>query len=258
MGEQCVERRVRQHADMPKRSRRRGGRGRLTHGRSGRARDLEVQLFEGPELGPDMVAPDLDAVLAALEFVDPEAPWKAVRGSVIPLLPRVRPLPVPIDGLIRTIVPPGIMTGFGMDLGPAVAFVDRHQLQRWDIDVETLTATALDNVRSIAARLDPASIYHGGLDGAPVAVLLSGQGVASALLLVPDCLERLFGPGPSLLLAPMRDVLMALPADVERGLAAWLCAEWEALDPNHLHLGGFRQAGGTLTAVPLEDDIPMA
>jgi hypothetical protein len=72
----------------------------------------------------------------------------------------------------------------------------------------------------------------------PVTLLPMHEGIAASLILVPDCHDRLVGPGPQLLLALIRDILIALP-DVDREFAAWLADEWEALDPNQPHLGDF-------------------
>jgi len=221
-------------------------------------RPYRFEVFEGPTLGPHVVTADLDTVKAACLEFDPVAPWETVRERLVPLLPRARPLPVPVDGLVQAIVPPGILTGFGVDLGPAYVMVARDQLARWGIGVETATSTALANVRRTAASCDASAIHHSAIGGVPLTAIQSGQGIASVLILVPDCLERLLGAGPHLLLLPMRDVLLALPASVDRGLAAWLAAEWEALDPNHLHLGAFRHERGSITAEPLEDAVARA
>jgi hypothetical protein len=51
----------------------------------------------------------------------------------------------------------------------------------------------------------------------------------------------------------MRDILIALPPNVDPGFAAWLAEEWEALDPNHLHLGGFRFTGGRVAPEAIEE-----
>jgi len=221
-------------------------------------RPYRFAVFEGPTLGPHVVTADLDTVRAACLEFDPAAPWETVRERLVPLLPRARPLPVPVDGLVQTIVPPGILTGFGLDLGPAYVMVARDQLARWGIGVETATSTALANVRRLAASCDASAIYRSAIDGVPLTAVQSGQGIASVLILVPDCIERLLGAGPNLLLAPMRDILVALPMSVDREFAAWLAAELEAVDPNHLHLGAFRHERGSITAEPLEDAVARA
>ena len=87
----------------------------------------------------------------------------------------------------------------------------------------------------------------------PVTLIQTRLGIAASLILVPECLDRLVGPGPHLLLAPMRDILIALPPDVDREFAAWLADEWEALDPNHLHLGGFQHERGTIIPEALDE-----
>jgi len=216
------------------------------------------EISEDRRLGPHLVTADLDTVKAACLEFDPAAPWETVRERLVPLLPRARPLPVPIDGLVQTIVPPGILTGFGVDLGPAYVMVARDQLARWGIGVETATSTALANVRRLAASCDASAIHRSAIDGVPLTAVQSGQGIASVLILVPDCIERLLGAGPNLLLAPMRDILVALPMSVDREFAAWLAAELEAVDPNHLHLGAFRHERGSITAEPLEDAVARA
>ena len=56
----------------------------------------------------------------------------------------------------------------------------------------------------------------------------------------------------------MRDILIALPPTVDREFAAWLADEWEAMDPNHLHLGGFRYRGGEITPETIEEALARA
>ena len=78
---------------------------------------------------------------------DPGAPWTEVRTRVLPLLKRVhRPYPPGMEP-IHLVVPPGVATGFGLDLGLAWAHVTRTLVERWEIDDADLLATALDNLR---------------------------------------------------------------------------------------------------------------
>ena len=63
-------------------------------------------------------------------------------------------------------------------------------------------------------------------------MLQTGVGCASAMVLLPDELRRVFGEGAQLLIAPMRDVLISLPPDVDRAFAAWLNDEFASMDPN--------------------------
>jgi hypothetical protein len=145
--------------------------------------------------------------------------------------------------MVTVALPPGIEVAFGLDLGPAVAFVVERQLELWGIDRGALVAAALGNVRTIAARMHTHDVRSMTLDGIPTRIVQSGRAVASALLLVPDALPRLIGRGPSVLLAPMRDLLIALPGDVDRGYAAEMAEGLASLDPNGLFLGLFRHEG---------------
>jgi hypothetical protein len=231
----------------PSRAGRKGGRG-----------DLGLEVFPGPPLGPGVVTADYRTVLAALDGFDPEMPWKKARARILPMLPRVRPFPGPELELARAMLPPGILVSFGIDLGPAITFVGAQLLDRWRVDVPTLADTALSNLRRLAAECPRDDVIRDHIGDVAVSLFQSRVGIAASLVLVPEFLERFFGPGPQLLLAPMRDILIALPADVEREFAAWLAEEWEALDPNHLHLGGFRHEDGLIVPEALDEAMARA
>jgi hypothetical protein len=217
-----------------------------------------IEVFDGPRLGDGIGSADLETVIAALEGFDPDMSWKKARSRVLPMLPRVRPLPTPELELARAMLPPGILVGFGIDIGPAITFVTMPLLDRWQVDPAALAAAALSNLREAARRCEADSILHDHIADIPVSVVQTGVGVAASMLLVPDCLERVLGPADRFLLAPMRDILIALPPDVNREFAAWLAEEWEALDPNHLHLGGFRYARGAVTPESIEEALARA
>lgn len=207
---------------------------------------LDVDLYEGPPLGPGMVGADPAAVLAALDDFDPDAPWRKVRGRVLPMLPRARPFPGADLELIRTMLPPGILVSFGIDLGPAVTFIGRAIVDRWAINMQTLVDASLANLRELVESCDERGVLRDRIGAVDVSVLQTHRGVAASLLLVPETIERFFGPGPHLLIAPMRDLLIALPPNVERSFAGWLADEFEVIDPNHLHLGGFLHERGNV------------
>jgi hypothetical protein len=63
---------------------------------------------------------------------------------------------------------------------------------------------------------------------------------------------RFFGREPGLLLAPMRDLLLRVPADTPLEDAEWLVEEFETVDPNCLHLGGFSWDGSGIRPIALE------
>ena len=78
------------------------------------------------------------------------------------------------------------------------------------------------------------------------------------LVLAPSELARIFGDGPSLFIAPMRDLVIALPGDAEPGLAAWLYAEVAADDPNCLAPMAFRFEHGRVLPGQLFPDTDAA
>ncbi|HEX5015043.1 MAG TPA: hypothetical protein VFV72_12890 [Candidatus Limnocylindrales bacterium] len=224
---------------------------RLSRGRS-------VEVFEGPPVGDGVVVADFASVMAALDRFDPDMPWKKARDQVLPIMPRVRPMPGPELDLVRAMLPPGILVGFGIDLGPAITFITMELLGRWRVDPSGVATAALANLDAIARRCGPDDVLDDHIADTPVSIVQTGRGIAASLLLVPGRLEPVLGRAPRFLLAPMRDILIALPANVDREFAAWLATEWEALDPNHLHLGGFRYEAGRVTPEPIEQALARA
>jgi hypothetical protein len=63
------------------------------------------------------------------------------------------------------------------------------------------------------------------VDGVDVTAI-QGQGWGSSLVLVPELLRPILGSTPRVLLAPVRNTLLALPDDVEDDLAFDL---WQAI-----------------------------
>jgi hypothetical protein len=243
------------HAGAPKRDkvRKRHRRAEEIRLRNG----LTARVYEGPPLGPGMVVADPSTVLAALERFDFDRPWPELADDILPMLPRLRPHPGPAGDVVRTVVPPGILIGFGIDLGPALVQVARPLLGSWGITVEELAARALGNVRRIAAACDrPAEPVT--LAEIPARLVQTGEGVAASLLLVPEQLRRIIGREPALLLAPMRDLLIALPPGTSGEDAEWIAAEIESMDPNCLHLGAFAWDGRSAQPMALVGDVAQA
>jgi hypothetical protein len=139
----------------------------------------------------------------------------------------------------RVTLPPGIPTGFGIDIGPAFLLVGQTLLAGWPVGPADLVARALSNLRERTRPIRARDLVTADIDGVPARVLQSGLGCASALVLAPDELRRILGDHPQCLLAPMRDVLVSLPSDVDRGFAAWLNEELATMDPNGLALDAF-------------------
>jgi hypothetical protein len=142
----------------------------------------------------------------------------------VPVLKRVHhPYPAEMAP-IHIRVPPGIWTGFGIDLGPAFSHVSQTLLDGWGVDHATLLGTALANLTDLVRREGPI------VDTVPVegvqVTAIQGQGWGSSLILLPELLRPILGPTPRVLLAPVRNTLLALPDDVEDGLAIDL---WQAI-----------------------------
>ena len=205
----------------------------------GRHRDPEITIFPGPLAGPGVVVASPEEVLAAMRDFRLDAPWPDLAPDLLPMFERRRPMPPGIPPPLTVVLPPGVTVGFGIDLGPASVRVSRPLLQDWGIDAEELTARALANLRHRAFAPSLPPLVRGPLAGQPTVAFQSEDGWASTLLLAPDALERVMGAEPRLFIAPMRDLLIGLPHDVEPELACWLTEEFEALDPNALALEGF-------------------
>lgn len=191
------------------------------------------------DLGNGVVQARPDEVLRAMGGLPPDLDWPSLAPSIVPILPRRRPMPPSAGAPVLVTLPPGIPTGFGIDIGPAFLMVGESLLETWPVTAAELVATALDNLRDRTRALRPRDLHRDAIDGVPVRILQSGAGCASALVLVPDELLRLFGVDRQLLLAPMRDLVLSLPADVDRRFAGWLNDEFASMDPNGLALDGF-------------------
>lgn len=203
------------------------------------------------DLGNGMEQATPDAIFRAMGGLPPDLDWPELAPSVIPILPRRRPMPPAAGEPFRVTLPPGIPTGFGIDIGPAFLVVGTSLLGSWPIGPADLVATGLENLRDRLRTIRPRDLVRQSIDGVPVRVLQSGVGCASALVLVPDELERIFGAEPQCLIAPMRDLLISLPIEADRGFAAWLNDEFAEMDPNGLALDAFVLADGDLRYEPL-------
>lgn len=121
-------------------------------------------------------------------------------------------------------VPPGIWTGFGIDLGPAFSHVSQTLLDGWGIDQMTLLGTALGNLTDLVRRERPI-VDTVPVDGIEVTAI-QGRGWGSSLILVPELLRPILGTTPRVLLAPVRNTLLVLPDDVDDSLAVDL---WQVI-----------------------------
>lgn len=204
------------------------------------------KAYRTVDLGNGMVQATPDAVLRAMGGLPPDLDWATMAPSVLPILPRRRPLPPMAGEPFRVTLPPGIPAGFGIDIGPAFLVVGESLLATWPIGPADLVATALDNLRARMRPVRPRDLVHQAIDGVPARILQSGVGCASGTVLIEDELRRIFGSEPACLIAPMRDILIALPADADRAFVAWLNDEFSEMDPNGLALDAFVLDEGAL------------
>ena len=197
-------------------------------------------------LGGAMDRDLFERVLSAAQGLDLDAPWEATAPLVLPILRRIRHPYPPEAAPMHLFVPPGIWTGFGIDFGPAFTHVTGGQVERWGIDHATLLGTALENLRALTA-VEPPRVERIHPDGVET-IAIQGQGWGSALVLVPEVLRPILGDAPRLLLAPVRNTLVALPEDVDPDLAFRL---WEAIAEgchDELDLTLLRWTGATVVA----------
>jgi hypothetical protein len=195
--------------------------------------------YETSDLGNGVLVATAEEVMRAMGSLPRDLEWSELAPSVIPVLPRRRPFP-PIAGEpFRVTLPPGIPTGFGIDLGPAFLVVGEQMIAGWDVGPADLVARALANLRDRLGPVRPRDLFAQPLEGVPIRVLQTGVGCASAMVLLPDELRRVFGGDPQCFVAPMRDLLISMPIDVDRRFAAWLTDEFASMDPNGLALDAF-------------------
>ena len=187
-----------------------------------------------------------DRVLAAAQGLDLDAPWADIAAKVLPILRRVRHPYPPEASPMHIFVPPGVWTGFGVDFGPAFTHITASQIAHWGIDHATLLGTALENLRALCV-VEPPRVERIRPDGVET-VAIQGQGWGSALILVPEVLRPILGDRPRLLLAPVRNTLVALPDDVDPELAFRM---WDAIAEDchdELDLDLLRWTGSTVVA----------
>jgi hypothetical protein len=158
---------------------------------------------------------------------------------------------------LTAILPPGVLVGFGADIGPAFLSLNGPQLAILGVTKADVVAQALANLLARADKLDGSSIVHGEIAATPVALLQSGVSIGSTLVLAPDQVRRLFGPSPMLFISPMRDLLIGLPADVDLELAAWIFDEIASQDPNCLAPVAYRYDGERLALAALASRLTV-
>ena len=216
-----------------------------TEKRRAKRRRKQRKDYRTVDLGNGMVQATPEAVLRAMGGLPPDLGWEAMAGNVVPILPRRRPLPPQAGEPFRVTLPPGIPTGFGIDIGPAFLVVGEALLGTWPIGPADLVATALDNLRDRMRPIRPRDLVRQrwtasrSASSSPARVRVGAR--ARARRAAAD-----LRAGAQALIAPMRDILISVPPDTDGSWLAWLNDEFAEMDSNGLALDAFVLEDGAL------------
>lgn len=222
--------------------------------RADRSGGWQLASMSSGSVGPDVVIPSMDDVMAAMAALPKRLDWETLGRDVLPVLPRLRPLPPGSPDPVQLMVPPGIPVRFGVDAGPMFLSVHQGMLDDWALGPAELLVAALDNLRGRTADVRPRDVASQRVGGVSVRALQSGTSSGSALVLAPDELVRLFGTEPQVFVAPMRDLLLSLPLHADRALAYDLYDVFASQDPSCLPPMAFALRDGHVMVEPLEPD----
>ncbi len=199
------------------------------------------------DYGNGVVGPSRNQVRTAIESLPEDLGWDEMAESLRPVFVRRRPLPPGVERPVSRVWPPGLEVALGVDIGPAFMYVGRGMLDSWGVGEDQAFERALTNLRASVAEEKYVEMEFASIDGVPFWWYQSHGGLASGLLLLQDELVTRYGPEPRLLIAPMRNLLLAAPFDADRTLVAWLRDEISFDDPNGLDLPIFALIDGRLT-----------
>jgi hypothetical protein len=194
-----------------------------------------------------IVGPTRAEVHAAIAGLPDELEWNDMRSRLRPMFVRRRPMPPGTEKPLRFHVEPSLTVTLGVDIGPAFVYVGPKLLEAWPVGADEALAVALANLRASVAAERFVELEYGTVGDVPLWCYQSHGGLASGLLLVPDELVLRYGDEPRLLIAPMRNLLVAAPFDADRELLEWLRDEISFEDPNGLDLPLFALVDGRLT-----------
>jgi len=199
-----------------------------------------------------IVSPRPEEVRAALDGLSPDLPWPELRDRLRPVFIRRRPLPPGMTAPLVRRLPPGLDVALGADIGPAFLYISAALLESWSVGEDEAFDIALGNLRSVVEAERYFEMAYEPIDDVPVWWYQSHGGLASGLLLLEDILVERYGDQPRVLMAPMRNLLLAAPYDADRAVLDWLRDEVSHADPNGLDLPLFTLVDGTLT---IEDRV---
>lgn len=150
-------------------------------------------------------------------------------------------------------LPPGLDVALGADIGPAFLYVNAPLLGTWSVTEGEAFEIALSNLRTLIESERYFEVAYEPVDDVPVWWCQSHGGLASGLLLLEDEIAKRYGDEPRVLMAPMRNLLLAAPIDADREMLGWLRDEIAAADPNGLDLPLFLLVDGRLS---IEESAP--
>ena len=194
-----------------------------------------------------VVGPSRAEVRSALEALPADLDWEALCHGLRPVFVRRRPLPPGVERPVTFTVGPGLKVALGVDIGPAFLYVGPHVLETWPVSAEEAFERAMANLRASVASERFVEMEYGTVADVPIWWYQSRGGLASGLLLLQDELVKRYGDEPRLLVAPMRNLILAAPFDTDREMLGWLRDEIAYEDPNGLDLPIFALAGGRLS-----------
>jgi hypothetical protein len=197
--------------------------------------------------GNGIVGPSREQVRSAVDALSPDLSWQELAAGLRPVFIRRRPLPPGVERPLTMRRDPGIEVALGVDIGPAFMYVGKGMLESWSVTFEDAFERAMENLRASVAAERYVEMEYESLDGVPFWWYQSTGGLASGLLLLEQELATRYGPEPRLLIAPMRNLLLAAPFDADRELVGWLRDEISHDDPNGLDLPIFALLEGRLT-----------
>ena len=177
-----------------------------------------------------------EEVRSALEGLSPDLPWPELRDQLRPVFIRRRPLPPGMTTPVVRRLPPGLDVALGADIGPAFLYVSAPLLDSWSVSETEAFDIALANLRAVIEAERYFEMAYEPIEDVPVWWYQSHGGLASGLLLLEDVIAERYGDQPRLLMAPMRNLLLAAPYDADRAVLTWLRDEISAADPNGLDL----------------------
>jgi len=197
--------------------------------------------------GRAIVSASRAEVRAAVDALPEELCWDDVAAGLRPMFIRRRPLPPGMERPLTFRVAPGVDIALGVDIGPAFLYVSAGMMAGWSASADEALERAMANlVESIAAERY-FEMEYGEIADVPFWWFQSRGGLASGLLLVENELVARYGDEPRLLIAPMRNLLLAAPFDADRELVGWLRDEIAYEDPNGLDLPIFALVEGRLS-----------